>query len=140
MEGESGGRRVRLSPRFRVAVNVFLLAALIVVSVGVASGDLPFSFVGAAITGLIVAQLSGPDRKPPTDVSGRLVWWKRRERGAFYAALWVLILLAAVLIRTLSIDGVEWRTALILGVMAIPLWIILRNPPERPWDPGRLTK
>ncbi|QCB97602.1 hypothetical protein E5206_12290 [Arthrobacter sp. PAMC25564] len=133
MEGESDGNRARLSPRVRIAVNVFLLAVLIIVSVGIASGVLPFYVVGAAITGLLVGQPSGADRKPPTAIEGRLAWWKRRERGTFYTAWWVLMLLAGFLIPWLSVDGVDWRTALVLGVMAIPPWIILRNPPERPW-------
>lgn len=140
MESESGGNRVRVSARFRVTLNVFLLTVLIVLSAGVASGVLPYSVAGVAITGLLVGLFSSTDRKPSTDVEGRLGWWKRRERGAFYTAWWILILLAGVLIRTLSVDGVDWRTALVLGIMAIPLWAILRKPPERPWDPGRLTK
>lgn len=140
MEDESDGNRVRLNPRFRVTLNVLLLTVLIILSAGVASGVLPYSVAGVAITGLLVGLFSSTDRKPPTDVEGRLGWWKRRERGAFYTAWWVLILLAGVLIRTLSVDGVDWRTALVLGIMAIPLWAILRKPPERPWDPGRLTK
>lgn len=140
MEGESGGGRVSLSLRVRIAVKVFLLAVLIILSAGVASGVLPYSVVAVAITGLLVGQFSTADRKPPADVKGRLGWWKRRERGAFYTAWWVLILLAGVLIRTLSVGGLAWRIALIVGIMAIPLWTILRKPPERPWDPGRLTK
>jgi MFS family permease len=121
-------------------VNVFLLSVLIILSAGVASGVLPFSFAGVAITGLLVGLFSSTDRKPPADVEGRLGWWKRRERGTFYTAWWVLIVLAGVLIRTLFVDGVDWRTALILGIIAIPFWTILRKPPARPWDPGRLTK
>jgi hypothetical protein len=138
VEGESGGSRTGRSPRVRVAVNVFLSAALIVVSVGMASGVLPFFIAGAAISGLLVSQFSTPDRKPPTNTEGGFGWWKRRERGAFYTAWWVLILLAGVLIRTISVGGVDWRTALALGIMAIPLWTVLRRPPERPWDPGRV--
>ena len=140
MEGESGGSRIRLSPRVRGAVKVFLLVVLIILSAGVASGVLSYSVVAVAITGLLVGQFSSADRKPPTDVEGCLGWWKRRERGAFYTAWWLLILFAGVLIRTLSVDGASWRTALMLGIMAFPLWVILRKPPERPWDPGRLTK
>ena len=140
MDGESGSNRVRLSPRFRVALNVFLPTVLFILSAGVASGLLPYSVAGVAITGLLVGLFSSTDRRPPTDVEGRLGWWRRRERGAFYTAWWVLIILAGVLIRTLSVDGVDWRAALVAGIMAIPLWAILRKPPERPWDPGRLTK
>ncbi len=120
MENGTAGS-ARLSPRFRTSVNVFLSAASIVASVGVASGILPFSIVGAAITGLLVGQFSGADGKPPIDVEGRLGWWKRRNRGAFRTAWWILILLAGVLVRTLSVDGADWQAALVLSIMAISL-------------------
>ena len=92
------------------------------------------------MTGLLVGQFSGTDRKLPIDVEGRLGWWKRRNRGAFRTAWWVLILLTGVLTRTLSVERADWRAALVLSIMAVALWVILRDPPERPWDAGRLTK
>ncbi len=139
MENTTGGP-AKLSPRFRTSMNVFLSAAVVAVSVGVASGVLPFAIAGAAVMGLLVGQFSGTDRNPPIDVEGRLGWWKRRSRGAFRTAWWVLIVLTGVLIRTLFVDGADWRAVSVLSIMAISLWIILRKPPERPWDAARLTK
>lgn len=87
----------------------------------------------------IAAGHSSKDVRAPSNVSGNFVWWKRRARGAFYTCWWVSILLFGVLINVISLAGFGQEALIVLAIMTWPLWVIVRNPPERPWDPGRLT-
>ncbi|MET3923680.1 hypothetical protein ABIB26_004646 [Arthrobacter sp. UYEF20] len=131
---------IRLRPAVRRAVRRLVFAVVLVVAGGVALGLLPPFLVGSLITGFMVAQFATPDRKAPSDVSGGFAWWKRRARRAFYAAWCVLLLLTGLLVNHTSVVGLGWGTLLILGTMIWPLWVVLRKTPQRPWDPGRLTK
>ncbi|MDQ0241417.1 hypothetical protein [Arthrobacter bambusae] len=131
---------IKLRPAVRRAVRALVFAAVIAVSACVALGLLPSYLVGPLIIGFVVTQFATADRKVPSDVSGGFAWWKRRARGAFYTALCVLILLTGLLVNYTSAVGLGWGTLLILGIMVWPLWAVLRKPPQRPWDPGRLTK
>lgn len=135
---EPGGTRLR--PAVRRAVRVLVFAAVLVVSGGVALGLLPPFSVGPLVAGFMVGLFATPDRKAPSDVSGGFAWWKRRARRTFYTAWCVLILLTGVLVNHTSVVGLGWGTLLILGIMIWPLWVVLRKPPQRPWDPGRLTQ
>lgn len=131
---------LRLHPRLRRALRIFVFLVMIAVALCVALGILPYIAATAMIPGFLVGGLSSVDRKVPTDVSGGFVWWKRRVRGTFYTAWIVLILMAGILVNYTYARGVDWAALLFIGVMIWPAWVILRKPPRRPWDPARLTK
>ncbi|MGM7774464.1 hypothetical protein ACSVHC_00320 [Arthrobacter sp. KNU-44] len=131
---------IRVRPAVRRAVRAFVFAAVLAAAVCLALGLLPYYLVGPLIIGFVVPQFATADRKVPSDVAGGFTWWKRRARGAFYTAWYVLILLTGLLVNYTSAVGLGWGTLLILGIMIWPLWAILRKPPQTPWDPGRLTK
>jgi hypothetical protein len=132
--------QIRLRPPVRRVLRVLVFAVVLGVAVCVALGLLPYLAAGSLIVGLLVGQFGKADRKARPDVSGGFAWWKRRARGTFYTAWFVLILLTGMLVNYTSALGVDWAALLLLAIMIWPLWVVLRKPPQRPWDPGRLTK
>ncbi|MEZ2391749.1 hypothetical protein AB6813_19810 [bacterium RCC_150] len=131
---------LRLHRRLRRALRISVFAVVIAVALCVALGILPYIAATVMIPGILAGGLSSADRKVPTEVSGGFVWWKRRVRGTFYTDWIVLILMTGMLVNYMSARGVDWAALLFIGVMVRPLWVILRKPPKKPWDPARLTK
>lgn len=126
-------------PFVRRGLRVLVWVAVVVAAGAYALGLVPDVVVTSMAVGLLVGQFVSKDERAPSDVSGSSSWWRRRARGAFYTAWWVLILLIGVLINVISRAGFGWEAFGVLAVMAWPLWVVVRNPPERPWDPWRLT-
>lgn len=127
------------SPFVRRGLRGFVWVAVVVAAGAYALSLVPDFVVTSMAVGLLVGQFVSKDERAPSDVSDSCSWWRRRARGAFYTAWSVLVLLLGVLINVISRAGFGWEAFGVLAVMAWPLWVVVRNPPERPWDPWRLT-